>query len=146
HFYARVPTQEIAMTKRATGAGRVETGPLQPPTHMQGIFASLINFDFDDAAVKPEHRAWLMTNVVPTLTPNRRSHVYLRGSASRLGNRDYNFGLSERRVEAVRDFLVGQGVKAGQISLNWTGENNSVAAAEDDEHDRAVFLFLEGTA
>jgi hypothetical protein len=106
------------------------------------LAVSLYNFDFDDATVKPEHRNWLDTNVVQyhRIVPGLR--LYLRGTASRIGSASYNRGLSERRVEAVRDYLVRRGISPGHIDLTWTGADLSTSQANDDEADRAVFVLV----
>jgi outer membrane protein OmpA-like peptidoglycan-associated protein len=59
----------------------------------------LFNFDFDDDAVKAEHKAWLTEHAVPSLKATNK-RVVLRGIASKIGDQQYNLQLSKRRVEA----------------------------------------------
>jgi hypothetical protein len=113
--------------KKAAGPGKVETSPTPPGAPVAGVAALLFNFDFDDAAVKPEHQAFLSEQLVPRLIAAPGLRVFLRGTASRVGNADYNLQLSRRRVEAVRTFLTGKGVGAGQIVAGFTGENLSTS-------------------
>jgi hypothetical protein len=129
--------------KRATGPGKVETAVTPPGAPVQGVSALLYNFDFDDASVKPEHQVWLWEHAVPSLTAAPSTQVFLRGTASRMGDRGYNLQLSRRRVEAVRDFLSAQGVQRSQIVISFTGEDLSTSALPDDEHDRAVEAMFE---
>jgi hypothetical protein len=94
--------------------------------------------------VKNEHTDWLDANVVRLLRPCKDLRVSLSGSTDRRGNQDYNWRLSERRVEAVRNHLVTRGVDSGQIDIRWSGEENAIAKGEkdgtDNDEDRAVFL------
>jgi hypothetical protein len=131
--------------KKATGPAKVETSRTPPGAPVTGVVALLFNFDFDDAAVKPEHRAFLVEQFVPRLTAAPGLQVFLRGTASRVGNADYNLQLSRRRVEAVRDFLTSRGVAAGQIATGFTGENLSTSRIADDERDRAVEAILDAS-
>lgn len=127
--------------RRATGPATVEevSPPLGSP--LRGTSVSLSNFDFDDATVKPEHQNWLRQQAVPRLGPGQR--VFLRGMASQVGNREYNRQLSRRRVEAVRTFLMQNGVPAGQILTDFTGEDLSTSVNPDDPRDRAVVVVFD---
>jgi len=57
--------------------------------------------------------------------------VRLDGFADERGDADYNFELSERRVEFVRDQLIDAGIDASRISIAAHGE----APAQDDTTD-----------
>jgi len=57
--------------------------------------------------------------------------VQLDGFADERGDAEYNYELSEKRVEFVRDQLIGAGVDASRISLTAHGE----AQAQDDTTD-----------
>jgi hypothetical protein len=131
--------------RKPTGPAKIDTSLTPPGALVQGVVALLFNFDFDDATVKPEHQAFLSEQVVPRLTAAPGLRVFLRGTASQVGNADYNLQLSRRRVEAVRTFLTGQGVGAGQIVAGFTGENLSTSRIADDERDRAVEAVLDAS-
>jgi hypothetical protein len=104
---------------------------------------SLYNFDIDDAALKPEHQRWLDENVVPLLSlPG--AVASLRGQASRTASDSYNLQLSQKRVEAVRSFLVGRGARLSQLTTSAAGEDDARAAGQanntEDPHFRAVVV------
>ena len=67
--------------KKPTGPAKIE---ILRATSEAAIGALLFNFDFDDAAVKPEHQAWLNEHAVPSLKATNQ-HVFLRGIASQKG-------------------------------------------------------------
>lgn len=65
----------------------------------------------------------------------------LVGYASPVGDAAYNQDLSERRVESVRQAMLGMGVSADQIRTRAAGENQAEAAAnatERSEENRRV--------
>ena len=128
--------------KKATGPAKIE---ILQATSEAAIGALLFNFDFDDAAVKPEHQAWLKEHAVPSLKATNQ-HVFLRGIASQKGDRQYNLDLSRRRVQAVSNFLIGQGVTIQQVVATFTGEDLSTSLLADDERDRAVEAIFEVSA
>lgn len=104
------------------------------------IVASLYNFETNSAALKPEHMEWLNQHVLNRIHPNTIS-VWVRGRASRRGEDQYNQGLSERRSNAVLQYLFDHGawgVAGPAFSTRGTGERVTVGAAENDELDRAV--------
>ena len=53
--------------------------------------------------------------------------VELAGHTDSVGNDQYNQGLSERRAQAVADYLIGHGANAGNISVKGYGESDPVA-------------------
>ena len=128
--------------KKPTGPAKIE---ILRATSEGAIGALLFNFDFDDAAVKPEHQAWLNEHAVPSLKATNQ-RVFLRGIASQKGDRQYNLDLSRRRVQAVSNFLIGQGVTVQQVVATFTGEDLSTSLLADDERDRAVEAIFEVSA
>ena len=69
-------------------------------------------FDFDQAIVK--HASALMSE--------RTLRVRLEGHADERGTREYNLALGERRANAIRAYLVAQGVSRSQIEVISYGE------------------------
>jgi hypothetical protein len=128
----------------STGVGQIEEGMSFFPNKAKT--ALLYNFDVDDATVKDHHRKWLDKNIVSLLKPCKDLRVQMKGAASRTGAQDYNWLLSERRVEAVQKYLVSKGVDPKQIDLTWVGEEEAILKGEkkgtENPKDRAVFVKL----
>ena len=55
-----------------------------------------------------------------------------------MGTREYNIALSERRAEAVRNYLVVQGVEKEKMEVIAYGEEKP--ASDDPEKNRRVEL------
>lgn len=82
--------------------------------------AKTFYFEFDSSVLKPEARAALIAHA-EYIRSNDES-VRLEGHADERGSREYNMALGERRANAVRDFLVLQGVDASAIETVSYGE------------------------
>ena len=133
--------------KVATGPGQVDVRPVNAsPGRSVVLDALLFNFDIDDATVKIEHQNFLQGSVVAEFRKNPQSELFLQGCASQSGANAYNLALSKKRVDAVKAFLVGQGVPAGSVETTFTGEEVSTSTSKEDPRDRAVKLLLESRA
>ena len=91
---------------------------------------ALFYFDFDKALLKPESRAALLEHAA-ALSSNPRS-VRLEGHADERGTREYNMALGERRANAVKEFLVLQGVSGGLIEVISYGEERAASFGSND--------------
>ena len=67
------------------------------------------------------------------LQKNERVVVEIAGHTDSIGSEEYNQGLSERRAESVKDYLVGKGVKAHRLSSKGYGEMRPVASNDTEE-------------
>ena len=83
-------------------------------------------FDFDRSTVKPE-AAKILDRLVVFMQENKNSKVALSGHTDNVGSDAYNQKLSERRVTAVREYVVKKGVDAGRISGQGFGESKPIA-------------------
>ncbi|MGI9135367.1 MAG: OmpA family protein [Rhodoferax sp.] len=91
----------------------------------------LIQFDFDSARVKPESQQAL-ANLGQALQSRdlQASRFAVEGHTDAKGRPDYNQRLSQQRADAVRDFLVQQGVQSARLSSS--GKGSSELANSDD--------------
>lgn len=77
-------------------------------------------FEFDSSILSSEARAALMVHA--EVISEQNTSVRLEGHADERGSREYNMALGERRANAVRDFLVLQGVDSSLIETVSYGE------------------------
>ena len=70
------------------------------------------------------------------LRQNPNISIEVQGHTDDVGNEKDNLTLSQRRAEAVRDFLLEQGVASERLTAKGYGENQPVAGNITDE-DRA---------
>jgi len=85
-----------------------------------------VNFEFNSATLTAEAREILL-GVAEALRgePNLRAEI--AGHTDSSGSDQYNLQLSQRRAEAVRDFLVAQGIAASRLIARGYGESQPVA-------------------
>jgi outer membrane protein OmpA-like peptidoglycan-associated protein len=74
-----------------------------------------IRFDFDKANVKPEYRD-LLNRIAGVLMTLKGFSIAVYGYTDDVGTQTYNLQLSQRRAEAVRDFLVQTGISPTTIT------------------------------
>jgi outer membrane protein OmpA-like peptidoglycan-associated protein len=75
--------------------------------------------------------------------------LQVEGYTDSVGGDDYNQKLSENRANAVRDFLIKQGVAPGSITATGYGKNDPVAdnsTKEGRQQNRRVQLVVSGAA
>jgi len=85
-----------------------------------------VNFEFDSSSLTADSMAALdadaeMMKGQPDLMVEIAGHTDSQGSA------EYNQGLSERRAQAVLDYLVSHGVNAENVTARGYGESEPVA-------------------
>ena len=68
-----------------------------------------IHFDFDKSTLKPEAQTILKRNI-QMLKDNPKAKVRIAGYTSASGTEDYNQKLSERRANAVKAYLINEGI------------------------------------
>jgi OOP family OmpA-OmpF porin len=56
--------------------------------------------------------------------------VVLTGHADRIGSEEYNKELSERRAQAVADYLASKGVESSRLQVQGRGESDPVTGAQ----------------
>jgi outer membrane protein OmpA-like peptidoglycan-associated protein len=84
--------------------------------HARTLVESLeLQFAFDRATLSDAAQTALV-NVVKELKQNPALSVDLHGYTDPVGSREYNLQLSQRRVDAVRRYLVEQGVDLPRIN------------------------------
>ena len=111
----------------------IPQGPL--PGTVQDFVINIgerIYFDTDQYEIRSDAQ--------PTLAAqaqwlNRYSAVRVRieGNADERGTREYNLALGARRANAVREFLVGQGVSGSRIETLSYGKEKPIDGGSGDE-------------
>ena len=81
-----------------------------------------VNFDFDKAVIRPEDYATLDENV-EALRKWGDVDVEVAGHTCNIGTDAYNLGLSQRRANAVREYLISKGIPAERLTAKGYGES-----------------------
>ncbi len=106
------------------------------------VFFAYDSYDIDDAgkATLDKQAGWLKRY------PNVK--VTLEGHADERGTREYNLALGDRRANAAKNYLAGQGVQLGRITTISYGKERPAVPGSDDEsyaqNRRAVTVITSG--
>jgi outer membrane protein OmpA-like peptidoglycan-associated protein len=96
-----------------------------PTVHALGSFDRRVNFAFDSAELTVEARGELY-EVAKCLADPRLINVsiVINGHTDGVGTIEYNLGLSERRAEAVRQYLITQyGIDPSRLAAKGYGKS-----------------------
>lgn len=114
-----------------TPAPIVTGGPEKPAFEKITLQAETL-FDFDKAVLRPDGKKILDDEVVSKLKQYPQVEVILlTGHADRIGSDAYNQKLSQKRADAAKAYLVGQGVDASRIETAAKGEAEPVVPCKD---------------
>src|SRR5579884_904472 len=102
---------QIAETRR-TAMGLIMT-----------LGSNSIRFDFDKATLRPENRE-ILSRIAGVLMTLRGYHISVYGYTDDIGTQEYNLKLSERRAQAVRDYLVKAGLDPSIITTKGYGKSD----------------------
>jgi len=88
---------------------------------VMNLGSDYLKFEFDKAELRPEDRE-LLSRITGILATSQDYTVSVNGHTDDVGTEEYNQKLSERRAEAVRDYLVKAGLPAGILSVTGHGK------------------------
>jgi outer membrane protein OmpA-like peptidoglycan-associated protein len=133
--YAACHTDEaIAMAKEATAKAKALC--YGKPVKVEKVIDRLtlrVNFEFNKSDIMESDIAELQKEVT-FIRKYPGAKVRLEGHTDSIGTDEYNKGLSERRAEAVKDYLVKEGAtSASKISTVGYGESRPVASNDTEE-------------
>lgn len=114
----------------------------EPAPEPKRLVLQGVNFDNDQASLRPEAIA-VLDRAAETLKTWGDVKVEVAGHTDAMASSAYNLGLSQRRAEAVRDYLIGKGVAAERLSAKGYGEAMPVAdnaSADGRARNRRVEL------
>jgi outer membrane protein OmpA-like peptidoglycan-associated protein len=103
-------------------------------------------FDFNQASLKPGAREKLSkVSGIVLAYPGLR--LDLEGHTDSIGSDEYNLGLSEKRADSVRSYLVAQGVPPDMVAARGLGKADPVAensTAAGRQRNRRVEMVVSG--
>jgi outer membrane protein OmpA-like peptidoglycan-associated protein len=121
---------------------------LQTRDSARGLIVSMpdVLFDFNKYTLKPEARERLAkVSGIVLAYPDLK--LQIEGYTDSIGSDEYNQTLSDKRAEAVRDYLVSQGVNMNNVSARGLGKADPVAdnsTAAGRQLNRRVEMIVSG--
>ena len=89
-------------------------------------------FDYDQSEIRSDQVSILMANA-NWLKQNPNVRFTIEGHCDDRGSEEYNLGLGDRRANAVKEFLQGQGIPGNRMSTVSYGEERPVCRTETEE-------------
>jgi outer membrane protein OmpA-like peptidoglycan-associated protein len=117
--------------------------PKAEPVVKKTVVLPGVHFGFDRADLAPAAKDTLNQEVVSELSANPGQTVRIEGHTDAVGNDAYNQSLSQKRAEAVKEYLVSKGIAGSRIETTGFGESKPVASndtAEGRAENRRVEL------
>ncbi len=147
------PTSSVTYTATATGPGgtasdsarvtvRVPAAPAatrndtrpSPNVSLTDLFKQNIQtiyFDYDQSEIRPDQLSRLQTDAA-WLKEHPGVKFVVEGNCDDRGSEEYNLALGDRRANAVKEFLVKQGVPQTSIMTVSYGEERPVCREDSD--------------
>lgn len=137
--HADADATRVAAAGAATAAARQaedlqrQIDALQAKETERGIVLTLgdVLFTTGRADLKPG-AASNLDRLVAFLNQNPDRSVEIEGHTDDVGSDDANQGLSQRRADSVKSFLVQQGISSGRIGTTGKGEHQPIADNQSD--------------
>ncbi len=115
---------EAPVAKQAEVTPEPAPAPQQAAPQKVSLSADAL-FAFDKSTLKPEGKEEL-DKLAKDLSAVNYDSIHVTGHTDRIGSTKYNQKLSERRANAVRDYLVDKGIPADRIVAEGKGETQPV--------------------
>jgi outer membrane protein OmpA-like peptidoglycan-associated protein len=121
---------------------------LQTRDTARGLIVSLsdVLFDFNEASLKTGAKEKL-AKISGILLAYPTLHMNVEGYTDSVGSDDYNLKLSQRRADAVRDYLTSNGITPGNVQSIGLGKVDPVASndtAAGRQQNRRVEMVVSG--
>jgi peptidoglycan-associated lipoprotein len=134
----------VAPAAPATQPAAPTVSPLDDPN--SPLAQRTVYFDFDKSDIKPEFLDTLTAHA-KYLVANPTQKIRIEGYTDERGTVEYNVALGDRRAQAVRRFMLFQGVNADQITTVSYGEAHPADSGHDEtawsKNRRALIVYLK---
>lgn len=133
----------------------IDTSALGPaadpasPAYFNQTVGNRVLFAVDQSTLSPEART-ILDGQARWLLANSNYLALIEGHADEQGTREYNIALGERRANAVRDYLVSQGVPSARLRVISYGKERPIATCANEscwsQNRRAVTIISLGAS
>ena len=105
---------------------------VQPPEIESLVLSGDANFEFNKATLLPNAYP-ILDSLVGTMKKHIEYKWEVGGYTDGVGSVNYNLGLSQRRAQAVVDYLVTKGVNSNNLKVVGYGKSNPIATNDTPE-------------
>ena len=123
-------TTQPASTSSSTGSAAAATTSSSAQYLVQNV-GDRVFFQTDQSNLDGSARATLL-NQAQWLSQNSSVNLIIEGHADERGTREYNLALGARRANAVRDFLISEGVNGSRLQTISYGKERPVSLCSEE--------------
>lgn len=127
---ASTTDSQSASTTSSTSASAAPTGSASAQYLVQNV-GDRVFFQTDQSNLDGSSRATLR-NQAQWLAQNGSINLIIEGHADERGTREYNLALGARRANAVRDFLISEGVNGSRLQTISYGKERPVSLCSEE--------------
>jgi OOP family OmpA-OmpF porin len=133
-----MPPEPVAVAPAPPPPPSCQPGAPGQPISLEGcktgdtIVLRGVNFEFNKSALTVNAKA-LLDGVADALLARPEVKVEIDGHTDNVGSDSYNLGLSARRVESVKEYLIGRGIDARRLGTKGYGESQPIASNDNEE-------------
>ena len=122
------PSAPVGQTGQEQPTPSAAVGTVEQPREFTAVGdLKEIHFDLDRAQIRSSEARLLESNV-RWLKSNRDMVVMIGGHADERGSDEYNTRLGERRAEAVKRYMIAQGVEPDRIMTTTHGKQRPLCS------------------
>lgn len=139
-------TPPPAMIAPAAPAPAPEPKPVAPvPPQVQRITLSdNVLFDFNKSELRSEGKKSIDEDVVvPIRRFKKLDRVVVNGYTDRLGAKQYNQKLSEKRASSVADYIANQGIDKSKVQAKGHGSSDPIASCNKIKQRKKLIECLQ---
>ena len=142
----RQPAPAAPVARATPPAAAPAPAPTPPPAPTRVVFSADSLFDFDQSIIKDAGKQNL-DRFIANLNGASYESILVTGHTDRIGARDYNLALSQRRADAVKNYLVQSGnLPAAKITSRGVNGDDPVVGPNECKNtagNAAVILCLQ---
>ncbi len=124
--------REEELTRLQQVLGQIAETRLTAMGLVMTLGSKSIRFEFDKADIRPQYRE-ILSRIAGVLMGVKGYSIYVYGYADDIGTQEYNLKLSQRRAEAVRDYLIQAGLDPKILTAKGFGKSDPRVSGDSAE-------------
>jgi len=138
---------KIIFDYKEDALGPAEVGEPRPSLLVRKIIKNVkVYFDYDKADLRDD-AVPILEGAVKALKKNSESSILITGNCDRRGPESYNLKLGEARADAVKEFMLQNGISESRIKIISRGKLDAIASIVDlmgmQDDRNAQFMIAE---